>query len=311
MARDAHTGLHAGFFLHGLCNAVGGGGAKACLGAFCHPFLALHAGFLAVDGTLGHSDDGEVGTLLCAAFHGRTHTVDIIGLFRQQDNICTACNAGVQRQPASLVAHDLNAHHAAVAACGGVDAVDHIGGNVHGGVEAEGYVGTIDIVINGLGQADDVQTLLREQVCGFVGAIAAQAQQAVQLGFLVGLFHGGNFINVVVLHHTHHFKGGALGAQNGAAQRQDAAEIVLAHLLVVAVDQATVSVQDANDLHVIAHAGIQCFCYAADGGVQTRTVAAGGQDSNTFFHSKALFHLVFSAARSAFQSQSARRPTCL
>ena len=51
-----------------------------------------------------------------------------------------------------------------------------IGGNVHGGVEAEGYVGTIDIVINGLGQADDVQTLLREQVCGFVGAIAAQAQ---------------------------------------------------------------------------------------------------------------------------------------
>ncbi len=96
-----------------------------------------------------------------------------------------------------------------------------------------------------------------------------------------------------------------------AAQRQDAAEIVLAHLLVVAVDQAAVSVQDANDLHVIAHAGIQCFCYAADGGVQTRTVAAGSQDSNTFFHSKALFHLVFSAARSAFQSQSARRPTCL
>ena len=198
-----------------------------------------------------------------------------------------------------------------MAACGGVDAVDHIGGNVHGGVEAEGYVGTIDIVINGLGQADDVQTLLREQVCGFVGAIAAQAQQAVQLGFLVGLFHGGNFINVVVLHHTHHLKRRALGAQNGAAQRQDAAEIVLAHLLVVAVNQAAVSVQDANDLHVIAHAGIQCFCYAADGGVQTRTVAAGSQDSNTFFHSKALFHLVFSAARSAFQSQSARRSTCL
>ena len=176
------------FFLHGLCNAVGGGGAKACLGALCHPFLALHAGFLAVDGTLGHSDDGEVGTLLCAAFHGRAHTVDIIGLFRQQNNICTTCNAGIQCQPACLVAHDLNAHHAAVAACGGVDAVDHIGGNVHGGVEAEGYVGTIDIVINGLGQADDVQTLLREQVCGFVGAIAAQAQQAVQLGFFVGLF---------------------------------------------------------------------------------------------------------------------------
>ena len=149
-------------------------------------------------------------------------------MFGQQDNICAACNAGIQRQPACLVAHDLNAHHAAVAACGGVDAVDDIGGNVHGGVEAEGYVGAVDIVVNGLGQADDVQTLLREQVGGFVGAVAAQAQQAVQLGVLVGLFHGGNLVNLVVLHHTHHFKGGALGAQNGAAQRQDAAEIVLA-----------------------------------------------------------------------------------
>ena len=99
-----------------------------------------------------------------------------------------------------------------MAACGGVNAVDHIGGNVHGGVEAEGYVGTIDIVINGLGQADDVQTLLREQVCGFVGAIAAQAKQAVQLGVLVGLFHGGHFIDVVILHHAHHFKRCALGA---------------------------------------------------------------------------------------------------
>ena len=123
-----------------------------------------------------------------AALHGRAHTVDIIGLFRQQDDVCAACNAGVQRQPAGLVAHDLDAHYAAVAAGGGVDAVDDIGGNVHGSVETEGHVGAVDIVIDGLGQADDVQALLREQVCGFVGAIAAQTQQAVQLGFLVGLF---------------------------------------------------------------------------------------------------------------------------
>ena len=41
--------------------------------------------------------------------------------------------------------------------------------------------------------------------------------QAVQLGFLVGLFHGGDLINVVVLNHTHQLEGGALGAQNGAA----------------------------------------------------------------------------------------------
>ena len=104
-----------------------------------------------------------------------------------------------------------------MAAGGGVDAVDDVRGDVHSGVEAESHIGAVDIVVNGLGQADDVQPLLREQVGGLVGAVAAQTQQAVQLCRLVGLFHGGDLINVVVLHHTHQLEGGALGAQNGAA----------------------------------------------------------------------------------------------
>ena len=82
VTRDAHAGLHAGLFLHGLCNAVGGGGAKTGLGALGHPVLALHAGFLGVDGTLGHGKDGEVGTLLGAALHGLAYAVDIVGQLR-------------------------------------------------------------------------------------------------------------------------------------------------------------------------------------------------------------------------------------
>ena len=63
-------------------------------------------------------------------------------------------------------------------------------------------------------------------------------------------------------------KGGALGAQNGAAQRQDAPEVVLVHLFVVAGDEAVVAVQDAHDLHIVAHPGIQRLGHAADRGVQ-------------------------------------------
>ena len=100
-----------------------------------------------------------------------------------QDDVRTACNAGVEGQPASLVAHDLNAHHAAVAACRGVDAVDDVGGDVHSGVEAERYVGAVDVVVDGFGQADDVEPLLGEQVGRFVGAVTAQAEQAVEAGF--------------------------------------------------------------------------------------------------------------------------------
>ena len=128
-----------------------------------------------------------------------------------------AGNAGVQRQPASLVAHDLNAHDPAVAACRGVDAVDHIGGDVHSCMEAKGHIGAVDVVVNGLGQANDVQPLLGEQVGGLVGAVAAQTKQAVQLCVLVGLFHGGDLVDLVLFHYPHHLKRGAFGAQDGAA----------------------------------------------------------------------------------------------
>ena len=83
VAWDAHAGLHAGLFLHSLCNAVGGGGAEAFLGALGHPLLALHAGLFHIHGAFGHRDDGEVGTLAGTALHGIAHAVDVIGHFRQ------------------------------------------------------------------------------------------------------------------------------------------------------------------------------------------------------------------------------------
>src|SRR5699024_92087 len=208
----------------------------------------------------------------------------------QQDDVGAARNAGVQGQPAGLVAHDLDAHDPAVAAGGGVDAVDDVGGNVHRGVEAEGDVGAVDVVVDGLGQADDVQPLLGQEVGGLVGAVAAQTEQAVQLEVVVGLFHGGDLVDLVLLNDLHHLEGGALGAQNGAAQGQQAAEIVRLHLLVVAVDQAVIAVQDADDLDIFAHADVERFRHAADGRVQTGAVAAGGQDANTFLHDKPSFH---------------------
>ena len=60
-----------------------------------------------------------------------------------------------------------------MAAGGGVDAVDDLRGNVHSSVEAKGHIGAKDVVVDGLGQADDVEPFLREQVGRFVGAIAA------------------------------------------------------------------------------------------------------------------------------------------
>ena len=167
---------------------------------------------------------------------------------------------------------------------GGVNPVDHLGGNVHGGVEAEGHVGAVNIVVNGLGQADDVQPLLAEQVGGFVGAVAAQGEQAVQLQVLIILLHGGDLVHLVVPHHTHQLEGGALGAEDGAAHRQNTGKFVWLHHPRIAVDQAVIAVGDAYDLHIVAHALIQRLGHAAQGGVQAGAVAAGSKDAYTFFH---------------------------
>src|SRR5699024_4911433 len=118
----------------------------------------------------------------------------------------------------------------------------------------------------------------------------AQAEQAVQVEVVVGLFHGGDLVHLVLPDHLHHLEGGALGAQDGAAQGQQPAEIVRLHLLVVAVDPPVVDVQDHYELDVVADPVVQRSVHAADGRVQGGAVAAGGQDANTFLHDTPSVH---------------------
>ena len=150
--------------------------------------------------------------------------------------------------------------------------------------EAEGDVGAVDVVVDGLGQADDVQALLRQQVGRFVRAVAAQAEQAVQLHLFIVFLHGGDLVHLVVAHHPHEFEGGALGAQNGAAHCEDTGKFPRLHHAPIAVDQALVAVQNADDLHIVVHAFIQRLCDAPESGVEARAVAAGGEDANPSFH---------------------------
>lgn len=95
---------------------------------------------------------------------------------------------------------------------------------------------------------------------------------------------GGNLVHLVIAHNAHHLERGALGAKNRAAYRQNAGKLIRCHDAVVAVDQAVITVQNANDLHLVAHALIQRFGHAADGCVQAGAVTAGCQNTNTHLH---------------------------
>jgi hypothetical protein len=56
-------------------------------------------------------------------------------------------------------AHHLDQQHPLVGLRSGVQPVDHLGRDADRGVEAEGQVGAVDVVVDGLGDADDRHTL--------------------------------------------------------------------------------------------------------------------------------------------------------
>ena len=95
--------------------------------------------------------------------------------------------------------HDLDDKDAAVAGRGGVDVVDAAGRDLDGAGEAKGEVGAKGIVIDGFGQGDNVEALFAQAVGGLGGAVAAQHEQAVQAQLLIGLHHGGDFLDAVLL----------------------------------------------------------------------------------------------------------------
>ena len=275
------AGLDADHRLQLLGDARGNA-AEARLRAGLRALLFLHVGLCAGHCALGHGEDGEVLAAARAGFDRRGDLFDVIGDFGHQQDVRPARDTGVERQPAGLVAHNLDDHAAPVAGGGGMDAVDDVRGDVHGRMEAERHIGHPDVVVDRLGQADDVEPFLAEQVGGLVRAVAAQAYEAVELHALVVFLHGLDLVDVVLADDAHVAVGRALGAQDRAAQRQNAGKLLAAHGAVVALNQAAVAILNADDLGV--EHGIRGARNAANGGVEARAIAAAGQDADSSLH---------------------------
>ena len=52
------------------------------------------------------------------------------------NDVGTTGNTGIQCQPASLVAHDLDHHNTAMTIGCGVNTINYIGADIHGGMES-------------------------------------------------------------------------------------------------------------------------------------------------------------------------------
>src|SRR5690606_12387355 len=70
--------------------------------------------------------------------------------------------------------------HAVVALSGGVEPVDRVGADLHCGLEPEGHLGRGDVVVDGLGYADDGDAVVVQVVDHAHGALAADGDDRVE-----------------------------------------------------------------------------------------------------------------------------------
>ena len=129
---------------------------------------------------LRHDDDREVAPARVPALDQPADVLDVERPLGDQDHVGAAGQPGVERDPAGVPPHHLHDHHAVVRLGRRVEAVDRIGGDLHGGVEAEGHVRAGEVVVDRLRHADDREAVLAVEARGRAERVlAADRDQAV------------------------------------------------------------------------------------------------------------------------------------
>ena len=138
-----------------------------------------------------------------------------------------------ERDPAGVAAHRLDDDDPVVRLGGRVAAVDRLGRDRDGGVEAEGVVGAVEVVVDRLRDADDRQVLLGEEPRRDAERVlAADRDERVDL-----LERALDALDAaLVLERVR-----ARGADDRAALVQDPRGLVVAERLEVAVDRRRAS----------------------------------------------------------------------
>ena len=173
------------------------------------------------------------------------------------------------------MAHDLNDEDAAVRGSGGVDIIDALGGNVQSAVETECHICAVEVIIDGLGQCNDIEALFAEEIRGLGGAVAAAHNQAVKLQLMIGLLHCLDLVQSVLIGIADGLEGAPAGTEHCAAAGQDALEISAVQKPELAVDQALVAIFEAIELNGFFCIACNCLEDTAHCRVQRLAVAAG------------------------------------
>ena len=183
-----------------------------------------------------------------------------------------ASNAGGQRDPARVASHHLADDDAAVRRGGGVQTVDRLGGDHDRRIETEADVGAVEVVIDGLGNANAGNAGLDQRVGDGLRVVAADGDERIEL---VGFEDLNAFLDAALdLADV-----GARGAENGPAFDENAVHFFEGQLYGVVVEHAAPAVEEANELVTVMN---DAFSHdRMNDRIQPRTVSAARQHTNS------------------------------
>ena len=108
------------------------------------------------------------------------HVVDVEGLLGHQGDGGTARDARPRGDVAHVPSHELGHEDPVVALGGGVEPVQGVGRDLHGGLEPEGHLGSSDVVVDGLRHTDHRDAVVVEVVHHAHGALPADGHDGVE-----------------------------------------------------------------------------------------------------------------------------------
>ena len=169
-----------------------------------------------------------------------------------------------------------------------MDAVDHVRRDINRALESERHIRSPQIIVDRLGQRHHIQPLFAQQVCRLVSPVSTQDHQTVKLQFVIILFHGLHLIQAILIRLSHQLKRRSGTSQDRSSLCQDTGKISAREHSEIAVDQSFITVQKSVDLYFLRSVH-HCFHNATHSGIQSLTIAAAGQHTDSFHHCSLLY----------------------
>ena len=162
-----------------------------------------------------------------------------------------------------------------------MNAVYGIRRNIYCTLKTECHICSVNIIVNGLWQRNNIQTFFTQQIRCLLSTIAAKNHKAVKLQIAISCLHRLNLVKAILTRHPHQLKGLSGRTQNRSALCQDTGKIIRFHQNIIIIHQASVALFKAKNL-CIRICVVQCLRNASHCCIQSLTVAAACQ--HTYSH---------------------------